>query len=164
MALAVTHVLIAIVILDLFRHYVFGLKKFPRYLVVLGGIGGLLPDTDIPLSWVYNFFTGMEVNFHGTFTHTIIIPIVLLAAALIRHSQKDLKSAKILYVISAGWFIHLVLDCLYGGYRTFLWPFYPLAGFCPEWGLSLHAMSIDALILVFWLVHEEIHHKIKDYI
>ena len=48
MALALTHVLLVIVLLDLFRHYVLSKKKFPRYLLVVGGIAGLLPDIDVP--------------------------------------------------------------------------------------------------------------------
>ena len=38
MALAVTHVLIVIILLDLIRHYIVGKEKFPRYLVIIGGI------------------------------------------------------------------------------------------------------------------------------
>ena len=52
MALAVTHVILTIVILDLFRHYVFKKSKFPRYWLVIGGIAGLFPDIDIPLGEV----------------------------------------------------------------------------------------------------------------
>ena len=54
MALAVTHVLLTIIVLDLLRHYVFDKKKFPRYLVVIGGIAGLVPDIDILFNWIYN--------------------------------------------------------------------------------------------------------------
>ena len=164
MALAVTHVLLTIVILDLLRHYLFGRKKFPRYLVVVGGIAGLFPDIDIILTWIYNFFTGAGVNFHGTFSHSLIFSVIFLGIAGFLHYQKNLKWAKIFYVIAAGWFSHLILDCLFGGYKSFLWPFLSVGGFCPQWFISNYMMEIDAIILVLWLVHEEIHKNIKNYI
>ena len=163
MAYAVTHVLLVIILLDLFRHYVFGKRKFPRYLLVVGGIAGLAPDIDIPISWIYNLFTNASVNLHGTFTHTLLIPIIFLAVAGILHYQNKMKWAKIFYVIAIGWFFHFVLDCTFGGYKTFFWPIMT-GNFCPQWGLQSYAQSIDAIILVVWLVHEEVHKKIKDYI
>jgi len=162
MALAVTHVILTILILDLFRHYIFGLKKFPRYLLVVGGIAGLFPDIDILITWIYNFFTSSQVNFHGTFTHSLLWPLLFLIIGLFSHYQKNLKWAKIFYVISASWIFHLILDCAFGGYKEYLWPFF-IFNFCPQWGIEKYAISIDAIILVVWLVHEEMHKMIKDY-
>jgi hypothetical protein len=79
------------------------------------------------------------------------------------HYNNKVTAARICYVISFGWFLHLNLDCLYGGYKDFLWPFVSV-NFCPQWELYNHAISIDALILILWLVHEEVHNKIRDYI
>ncbi len=165
MALAVTHVLIALIVVDLFRHYVFGSKKFPRYLVVVGGIAGLLPDIDIPLGWVASFLTGTEIGLHRLFTHSIFFVALFLLMGIIRQYQDDQKWAKIFYVIAAGWFIHLLLDCAYGGevIRSFFWPYLGAATFCPRWDLYPWAESIDAILLVLWLVHEEVHQKVKDY-
>ena len=163
MALAVTHVILTIVILDFFRHYVFRKKKFPRYLLVIGGIAGLLPDIDIPLSWLYNLFTSSSTDLHGVFTHSLIFPLIFLVAAAILHYQKNMKWAKIYYVIAFGLFSHLVLDCLFGGYKTFFWPFNLNYNFCSDWGLTHYRTSIDAIILIVWLLHEEIHNKINDY-
>jgi len=163
MAYAVTHILLVIIILDLLRHYVFKKEKFPRYLLVVGGIAGLVPDIDIIISWVYNLFTGASVSFHGTFTHSLIWPLLFLAIAGILHYQDKMKWAKIFYVISFGLFFHLFLDCTFGGYKTFFWP-YLTGNLCPQWGLQSQAQSIDAIILVLWLVHEEVHKKIRDYI
>lgn len=164
MALAVTHVLIAILILDIFRHYVFGKERFPRYLLVIGGIAGLAPDLDIPIGWFISWISGNTVNLHGDFSHSLFFVIFLLLAGAIRSYQVDTKWANILYVISAGWLIHLLLDCAFGGYSTFLWPIIiNTKVICPEWGLNTYRTGIDAIILVLWLVHEELHSKIKDY-
>ncbi len=164
MANSVTHIIIAIFILDLFRHYVFGKKKFPRYLLVVGGIAGLAPDIDVPLTWLYRFLTSSSADLHGLFTHSIIFIIFFMALALFFHVRKNVKWEKIFYVVSAGWFMHLILDCFYGGYKTFFWPLQYATSFCPQWGIQAYAVDIDAIILVLWLVHEELHQRIKDYI
>ena len=165
MALAVTHVILTIVALDIFRHYVFGLKKFPRYLLVIGGIAGLFPDIDIPLGWIISFISGSSISFHGHYTHTIFWPLLLVGVAGILHYKQNLKWARIFYVISAGWFLHLPLDCLHGGYSSFLWPLaINTKAWCPQWSINAYRHGIEAIILVVWLVHEELRKKIKDYI
>ncbi|HLC81131.1 MAG TPA: metal-dependent hydrolase [Candidatus Nanoarchaeia archaeon] len=159
MALAVTHVLVVIFVLDIFRHYVFGVKKFPRYLLVVGGIAGLLPDIDIPLGWI----AGSDL--HGLFTHSLIFVLIFLFFGLISVYQKEIERAKWFWAITAGWLIHILLDCGFNAYSTFLWPL-PIdtLAFCPESFLGpYYGASIDAVILVAWLVHEEAHKKIKDY-
>lgn len=165
MALAVTHIILTIAFLDIFRHYVFGLKKFPRYLLVIGGIAGLAPDLDIPLSWIITLLTGTSVNLHGLFTHSIFFALVFLLIGLAFYYQKNLKWAKIFYVIAVGWTLHIFLDCFYGmdSTKLFLWPYQILPLFCPTWDLYQYAHSIDAIILVLWLLHEEISNKIKCY-
>lgn len=163
MALAVTHIIVTILVLDLIRHYVFGVHRFPRHLVIIGGIAGLLPDIDIPLSWVSSFITGTTISLHGTFTHSFFFVGVALLTAIVLHYQEKNSQAHIFYVIAAGILMHLVLDCLYGGYKTFFWPWSVATNFCPQWGIEPFAASIDAIILVLWLVHEEVHKKVKDY-
>ncbi|MFC1800671.1 metal-dependent hydrolase [Nanoarchaeota archaeon] len=162
MAYAVTHVILAIVVIDLIRHYFFKKKKFPRYLVLIGGIAGLAPDLDIVFSWIYNFFMGTNVSFHGGLTHSILIPVLLLGIGYFLQTSKNIKWSKILYVISFGWFFHLILDCVFGGYKYYLWPL-PAINFCPQFAFSHYMIEIDAIILILWLLHEELHHKIKDY-
>ena len=87
-------------------------------------IAGLFPDIDILITWIYNFFTSSQVNFHGTFTHSLLWPLLFLIIGLFSHYQKNLKWAKIFYVISASWIFHLILDCAFGGYKEYLWPFF----------------------------------------
>ncbi len=165
MALAVTHILVVIVILDLFRHYVFGKKKFPRYLLVVGGIAGLAPDLDIPLGWILSLLTGKSLNIHGLFTHSILFALLFLLIGVFFHYRNNMKWAKILYVIAFGWTFHLFLDCLFNEYATFLWPFsINTKIFCPSKELlGNYRASVDAVILVLWLIHEETHNYIKDY-
>ena len=165
MALAVTHIILTIALLDIFRHYVFSKRKFPRYLLVVGGIAGLLPDIDVPLGWMLSIFSGITVDVHRIFTHSILfVPLFLILGAVFQYQYRNLKWSKIFYVIAAGWFMHLALDCLYGGsWSSILWPFSTSFSFCPGWNVYPYASGIDALILVGWLLHEEMHNYIIDY-
>ncbi len=164
MAYAVTHVLVPIIILDVLRHYVFGLKKFPRYLIVVGGIAGLLPDIDIILGWIYNWFIPANVDVHGMFSHSLFFPIVFIFIAIYFEYIHNTKWRNILYVTAFGWFMHILLDWLYGEYKAIFWPFLTAdPTLFPSWNLWIYSAHIDAIILVLWLVHEELHGYVKDY-
>lgn len=163
MAYAVTHVILTIVLIDLYRDYI-ARKKFPTKYVLLGGIAGLLPDIDIPFGWIYNFLTGSQADFHGSLTHWSLIPMLLAIAALL--SYEVLRKPKLglaFAVTSFGCFFHLILDCMFSPCMIFH-PFSPIA--CPAFFDSSPGVvaGLDAIILVLWLVHEEWTHKIRDYI
>ena len=158
MALAVTHVIGTIFLLDVLRHYIFKKEKFPRYLVVIGGIAGLGPDIDVPIGWILSLITQTKVNIHGLFTHSIFLALLLVIIGIIFHIKDNIKWARIFYVIAAGWFLHLSLDCLFNSYATFLWPItFDTNNFCPSGLGKMYRSGIDAIILVTWLVHEELH-------
>ncbi|MBT4174463.1 hypothetical protein HOC80_03175 [archaeon] len=161
---AVTHVLIAIILIDFFRDYVLKKKFFPLYLVLIGGIAGILPDIDVLLIWLF------ELDVHRLYTHSLIIPLGLLLVGLLFlfYKQKHYMVSKVFFVICAGWFIHILLDGLLNG--TVI-PFWPLSSF--EFGLNLLPgtlfsgtlyAGIDAILLVVWFVHEYFRHNIRDYI
>ena len=55
MPLAVTHVLLTIIMVDLYRDYITKHKGyFTLHTVFIAGFAGLLPDIDIPLNWILN--------------------------------------------------------------------------------------------------------------
>ncbi len=164
MALAVTHIIGTIFILDMFRHYVFGKKSFPRRLVIIGGLAGLAPDVDVVLGWIVGYVKETTVSLHGLFTHSLIWVAFFLAVGGILYFYNKKQWATVAYVIAAGWFLHILLDCAFNGYSTFLWPF-PIDTklFCPGTLANIYRTSIDALILIAWLIHEEVHNYIKDY-
>src|SRR3989338_2532934 len=165
MAYAVTHILVVIVFLDLLRNYIFKKEKFPRYLVVLGGIAGLLPDIDLPLGGLLYFLTGKNLLVHGAVTHSLLFAIVLFAVGIFLHSKKNLKWSRIFHVLGTGWLFHILLDCFYGNglERMFFWPFSQVLPLCNLWDLYPYGNHIDAVLLVLWLVHEEVHQKVKDW-
>ena len=162
MAYAVTHVLATIFILDLFRHYYFGKKKFPRYLLVFGGIAGLLPDIDVPISWIFHAL-GRAGPIHGIFIESFFFPLLFLITALVLHLSKKQNIAIYFYLLAFGWALHLGIDWIWGEYKGYFWPLYTPESILPRWNIWKYSQSIDAVILVLWLVHEELHNKIKDY-
>jgi membrane-bound metal-dependent hydrolase YbcI (DUF457 family) len=164
MALAVTHIIGTLFILDIFRHYIFGRRKFSRRLLLIGGLAGILPDIDIPISWLINSLTGKGLSLHGAFTHSLFWPLLLIGIGFILFYYEKKTAAKVLWVISAGLFIHTILDCLFNSYETFLWPLkFNTQRFCPSGLQTIYRAGVDAIILVAWLIHEEWHNKIKDY-
>ncbi len=169
---AVTHVLITIILVDLYRDYLMpGRRRLPLDFVLLGGIAGLLPDIDIPIYWLLNSMLGLPVPwFHRTITHSIFFPLIFLLIAVFFHFRKTHHSHKwavVFGIISAGITIHLLLDMFLSGGVS---PFYPLWGYTYTAGIfgsiTLPAFwaGLDAILLLAWLYHEERKHKIRDFI
>lgn len=165
---AVVHVLLTIICIDLFRDYVVkDKKKIPLHLVFIGGVAGLLPDIDIPMSWLVNdiFNFGVPIV-HRTFTHTLFFPLIILAVSL-AFLKFDKKKSILFGVIAFGVFFHLVLDMIFAGY---VMPFYPLSFYkvgldlVGKIGLPSLIEGLEAFILLGWLWHEEKKHKISDFI
>tara|TARA_Y100000310_G_scaffold343699_1_gene452554 strand:+ start:1660 stop:2145 length:486 start_codon:yes stop_codon:yes gene_type:complete len=158
---AVTHILVAILFIDLFRDYVVKKRAFPLYLVLIGGVAGLMPDIDILIIWLF------DLNVHRLYTHSFMIPVLFLLVGLVAYRYRKMLG-KLFFVVSAGWVTHILLDGLLSGSVIPFWPVSTMA-----WGMNLLPGStfggtlyagIDAILLVVWLVHEYFQHNIKDYI
>ena len=180
MPYAVTHVLIAIVLLELFRDYFVKNKgAFPLHYVLIGGLAGLLPDIDVAVFYLLSFFGFTIEQVHRTFSHNLFVPLVFFAVGIIIYGfgikskklgEHHLKLRNIFFVIAFGIFIHLLLDAVVSGAII---PFYPFSGY--SLGLNLISLfpfawketiqqSIDAALLVLWLISIEVRHKISDFI
>ena len=175
MAYSVTHVIVAIVIIDLYRDYI-AKKKFSTWFVLIGGIAGLLPDLDVPLQWITSAFVGEAVALHRVVTHSLSFVALFMAIAFIFHIQKhkklrilnrDISYEKIALfftVIAVGWLIHIALDCSIAGDYNLTWFPGISLGFCYHPFSSDALLGLDAIILILWLIHEEWAHKISDFI
>jgi len=168
MPFAVTHVLISIILVDLYRDYFAKHKKyFTLHTIFIAGFAGLLPDIDIPFDWFLNFF-GLNVV-HRTITHTPLFALIFLIPGLILWYHKKHTVAMYFFVTCFGIFLHIILDYFFtsdNGGIMFLYPFSTITyelNLLQNVGRSLFA-SIDAIILLAWLWHEEIKHKISDFI
>jgi membrane-bound metal-dependent hydrolase YbcI (DUF457 family) len=172
MPFAVTHILTAIILIDLFRIYGLKKKRFPLWLVLVGGISGLLPDIDIAIAWFLEIVFNISINIHQIYTHSLIIPAALLIIALLcKHviAKKQETLFHILLVVAAGWTTHVLLDGIFATAPLF----FPFTN--ERFGLRLVEtlfsniqgtlyMGLDAILLIFWLIYEWYNKKIKDYI
>lgn len=173
---AVTHILVAIIIADLFRDYVLkDTRRFPLHYVLIAGIAGLLPDIDVIAYWFLNLSYGAAMeSVHRVFTHSFFIPIIILIIGLIVWKTrlnislgKKTKLGHVIILIAFGYFIHVALDFLIVG---MVYPFWPLSTMAVGLNIISYAglggsvlAGIDAILLVLWLIHEEMKHKISDY-
>jgi len=173
MPLAVTHVLATIILVDLYRDY-FAKKKgyFTLHTILIAGIGGLLPDIDVPINWVLDVIgQPLQIMQHGGITHTPFFSFLFIIPGLLLWKKGKRKEAVYFYVIAFGILLHISLDFVLGGgmYEGVMW-FFPFSFTASK----IHLMSnlnisnifagIDAIVLLLWLWHEEVKHKILDFI
>lgn len=175
---AVTHFLITVILLGLFRDFFVKNKKtFPAHYLLIGGLAGLLPDLDVAVYYLLSFFGFTLQEIHRTFSHTLFFPLIFVLLAIIFHNFKNkelgehhLKLRNIFLVIAFGIFVHLLLDAVLSGGIMPLYPFfnYPLglnliSFFPPLWQGTIMPI-IDAILLVLWMVYLELTHKISKFI
>ncbi len=154
MAQAVTHVILTIILVSLYRDYI-AEHKFSHYYILLAGIAGLLPDLDYALQ-----FITPNIH-HGTF-HLIIIPIILAILAIIFYKLELPRKYQLTAgIFSFGYAFHLLLDCTSGGYEFFL-PF-SVMNYCKPIVPSSFWPASDAVILLVWLIHEYHTKNIKQF-
>ena len=174
MPFAAAHVILTIVIADIYRDYI-SKKRFPMIYVFIAGIAGLLPDLDVPAGWLFNLMLKTNYNFHRVYTHSLIYAIAFffIAMAFLFSGKEKYKILKwnvpkqaffmFFLAMAFGWFMHIALDCALAadGYLNLL-PSIPLK-FCPHPFSNQVLVGFDAIILVLWLIHEQWKHEIKDY-
>jgi membrane-bound metal-dependent hydrolase YbcI (DUF457 family) len=171
MPYAVTHVLAGLISADMVRdHAVKNKRSFPLHLVFFSGIASLIPDMDMIIYYAAYIISGTPAGaIHRQFTHTIFLPAILaIITAAFYYSGKQ-KHAKIMAVATCAIGLHILLDAVLAGY---VYPLYPLSSVPfgldlfrtgTEFGASVMA-GLDAILLLFWLFHEETAHKISDFI
>jgi membrane-bound metal-dependent hydrolase YbcI (DUF457 family) len=176
---AAAHILIPLIFISLFRNYFIKNKKnFPLYYVLIAGIAGILPDIDAAMFWILYFFGFTYNSIHRTFMHTLFIPLIFVLLGLITLNFKSLKKigkqrlnlGVIFFMIAFGSFFHLLLDAIFQGRII---PFYPI--FHYSIGLSLFghlpyaleqiaSPSLDAGLLIVYLIYLESRNRINDFI
>lgn len=175
---AVTHVLIVVVLLEIFRHYFVKKKEnFPLHYLIIGGLAGLIPDLDIFAYYILSYF-GFAINeVHRTFSHTLFMPLLFIIFAGLSYGfkskklgERHLRLRNIFLVIAFGIFIHLLLDAILIGK---IMPFFPVSShslglnlislFPASWQNSIMP-SLDALLLIIWMISLEFRHKLSRYI
>ncbi|HRZ85610.1 MAG TPA: metal-dependent hydrolase [Candidatus Paceibacterota bacterium] len=180
MAYAVTHILIPIILIAIYRDFFYfkkHKKKFSIHYVYFAGFGGIIPDIDILFDLVISNFGFSYESIHRTFTHSLFIPLIFIFLYFILKDYKvemlgkhKLKLSNIFLALALGTIIHIILDILLKGYVLLLSPFS-----MQEFGLNLinylpsdigwmALPIIDWLLLIFFLAYLEIKHKISDFV
>ena len=91
------------------------------------------------------------------------MPAAIAVFSFLAFKAKNRDFGLLLGVISFGWVFHIFLDfVVFAAYQP-LWPFYVGTFFTPFLSASYMA-GLDAVFLILWIVHEEVAHKIRDYI
>ncbi|NCB48818.1 MAG: metal-dependent hydrolase [Clostridia bacterium] len=115
------------------NHLGYSLPSSPMVLLTLGvGImfGTLLPDIDEDNSYIGQKFKMFSVVFsafvkHRTFTHYLLLPLVLFTFAFFMMEQSSL-SQLLIYAIAFGMINHDIGDMLTnGGIKGFFFPLFP---------------------------------------
>jgi len=177
---AAAHILIPLILVSLFRDFCIrkkGKRKFPLHYVLIAGIAGIIPDLDIVVFWVLNFFGFTISQIHRTFGHTIFIPLAFFLLFIIFHNtnlkelgRHKLKLSLIFLMLAFGSLVHLVLDAVFAGFIVPIYPFsnfyigLNLFGYLPPALEELAAPSLDAGLLIIYLIYLEVKHKISDFI
>lgn len=180
---AVTHILVPILIIAIFRDFYLrnkDRKHFPLHYVLFSGIGGVLPDIDIPISFLLNLIGYQNLWIHKTFTHSLFFPLIFLVLFLIflpfkakakvcNLGKHKLKLSIIFLMITIGIFTHISLDMIFGNMAYLFYPFSMkdygldiLANLPYTWGTIM--ATLDGILLVIWIVYLELKHKISDFI
>ena len=184
MPFAVTHILVPLILTALIRDFYIrkkGKKKFSLHYVLIAGIAGILPDIDLAALWILHFFGFAYEQIHKTFLHSLFIPIVFLIlflalknanvkARICNIGKHNLKLSVIFLMILIGSLIHITLDSLFGEPINLLYPFtnlqigINLVSYLPLELQGLAMPSLDAALLIIWLIYLELKHKISDFI
>ncbi len=167
MCFAVTHILVPIILVDLVRDHVF--KKHRRMLpnkyILLAGIAGILPDIDIIIRGV--------IGTYSYITHSLVLPIIFFILSFISYKKiEHRKYYKIFLMFSVGFFTHVILDVLvHTPLESSMMLFYPIGKSITGFGIMsidkygfIPMAALDGVLLLLWLIHEEVTHKISDFL
>ena len=164
MPFAVTHILVSLFFIDLYRRFILKRKDFPPWLVFIGGLAGLLPDIDYVIYWILQIFITIDpLLIHGPYTHNLFIPLALLVLSLCFWKWKT--TSHVFIIISMGYTIHLLLDALFSQ-KALLYPLSSMKfglDLIPDASLIPFYMSLDAILLVLWLFYEWKTKKIRSF-
>jgi hypothetical protein len=179
MPLATTHILIAVILIELYRDFfVKNNKKFPRYYILIVALGSIIPDLDFAVYYFLSFF-GFSINeIHRTYSHTIFIPLMLFFAGIFTYrfkiknkvfGKKHLTLPMTFFIMTFGALLHLILDVTLSGIIMPVYPFFDYSAglnlieiFPLAWQDTILPVA-DAVLLMFWIFWMEFKLKIDNY-
>jgi membrane-bound metal-dependent hydrolase YbcI (DUF457 family) len=164
-----THVLVSIILIELFREYfVKSNNKFPRYYILIAAIAGVFSDFE----YIFQF-----PDLHRAFLHSLFVPLIFLVVGLfiwkfdIKHAVvrgRHLKLSAIAFIFSGMTLVHIILDSVLRDGAPLFYPFsdvwygLSLVLLLPG-GSSVWLIGIDTALLFFWIFWMEFKLKVDDY-
>lgn len=164
-----THVLVGIILIELFRDFfIKDNKKFPRYYILIMAFASVFPD----LEYIFQI-----PNLHRSLLHTLLLSLIFLGAGGISYffglknkqtRKRHLKIPIIFFILAAGSFLHIVLDVVLRDGALIFYPFsseligLSLASYMPV-SESVALIVLDTLLLFFWIFWLEFKLKVRDY-
>ncbi|MFH1358477.1 MAG: metal-dependent hydrolase [archaeon] len=164
-----THVLVGIILIELFREYFFkNNKKFPRYYILIAAIAAIIPD----LEYIF-----MLPDLHRGFLHSLFTPLIFLIIGLFIMKfkiksravrKRHMKLSFIFFIFAAGSLIHILLDVFIRDGSSLFYPFsevatgFSLVSFIP-YSETLVLIGLDTVLLFFWIFWMEFKLKVSDY-
>src|SRR3989338_4800137 len=93
-----THVLVGIILIELFRDFfIKDNKKFPRYYILIMAIASIFPD----LEYIFQM-----PNLHRNLLHTLFVPLLFLILGFItmqtKIKNKEIKKRHLKYIFQIG--------------------------------------------------------------
>ncbi len=182
MPFAVTHILVPLIVMAIIRDFYLREKdkiKFSLNYVFIAGIAGILPDLDIVFYWILYFFGFTYQQVHKTISHSLFIPLILFLLFIIYNfknknskitKNRNLKLSFVFLMLSFGIFSHIILDMIFEEPFNILYPLTNLSiginliAYLPADLQDLILPSLDAALLIIWLIYLQLKHKISDYI
>jgi membrane-bound metal-dependent hydrolase YbcI (DUF457 family) len=155
MAFAATHILATIIVIEIFRKYFPKIKRrIPLNHVYIASIFSFVPDFDFIIYWFIKKITTIVIM-HKTYSHTIIIPMAILAASFIVF-QYNKKWGRLVFLCSLAYFGHLFIDYLTSWPFAYLWPFkiknYSFQLIPAAFKTLFWWAALDAVFLIVWLI------------
>jgi len=162
MPFAVTHMLVPMILLDVLRDNILKIRKsrLPNKYILIAGLAGLLPDIDIPLSFLFGSFFA-----HRTITHTVWLPLAFLLISPILYLLKKHDWSKVFLMCFIGTSLHITLDVVTAGSIALL---YPASNTLFSVNLigtnnAMFAYSVmDAVVLWLWFLRMSMKKRIQD--
>lgn len=179
---AVTHFLLAALLVAIFRDFYLRKKAkahFPLHYVLIGGIGGVLPDIDFAVFWFFQLMGKTVWEVHRGITHTLLFVVALIVLGfLFRKLSKDfvdnhrMRLSIIFALLAFGSLTHIFLDLiLFGNTTNLLYPFMQhgaiglnLISLIPVDVVGVFFATLDGIFLMSWIIYLELQHKISDFI
>ena len=99
-------------------------KKLSYYTWLLLLLGGILPDGDLLIDWIF------KTAIHRTFTHSLVFAVLMFGVIYFMFYNKQ-ERFQYATAMSAGILIHILLDSIFLQGITLLWPsplFYSFQG------------------------------------